>query len=148
LRACIRLARMSEAGPWCDYVKMYSQGDKQGRIAERIGVESSTVGRWLKGQTKRPDALQVIDFAREYGRSPIEALIHATFITVDEVGQAVEIAGSMRDVSDKALLDELADRLKHFRGILTRNDTQGWPPPGWRHEDAGVGHVQDSDNRG
>lgn len=143
LPQCIMVARMTDLGSWSEYVQMYSQGDKQGVIAEKIGVESSTIGRWLKGQTKRPDASQVIDFARAYGRSPIEALIHATYVQADEAGQAIEIAGSMRDVSDKALLDELAGRLSEFRRLLTGDDAQGWPPPAWRVEDTGMRSVQD-----
>lgn len=143
MRSCTTVARMNQVGSWGEYVQMYSQGDKQGAIAEKLGVQSSTVGRWLKGH-HQPDASQVIDFARKYGRSPIEALIYAGFIEAEEVGAAIEIATSMRNVSDSAVLEELADRLAERRRLM-RNDGQNWPPAGWGVENPGVGGQQDDD---
>lgn len=139
---------MYDVVPWSEYVKMYSRGDKQGVIAEKIGAESSTVGRWLKGQTPSPGAREAVEFARAYDRSPLEALIHAGYVRADEAGQAIEVAGSMRDVSDTALLDELAGRLADFRQILSGDDAQGWPPASWRGENPGVGSVQDGHQGG
>jgi transcriptional regulator with XRE-family HTH domain len=143
------VACMPERRSWAEYVKTYAQEDKQGAIAEKMGVQSSTVGHWLTGKTKRPDAPQAINFARIYRRSVIEALIHAGYIEADEVGEAIEIAGSMRDVSDKALLEELAGRLADFRRILMGgNNTQDWPPPGWEQKNPGMGVVENGDNGG
>lgn len=136
---------MSEVGTWGEYIKKYSQGDPQGVIAEKMGVDTSTVGRWLKGSTGQPDAQKAINFARHYLRSPIEALIHAGYLDADEVGQAIEIAGSMHDVSDEAIMGELADRLAEFRRLLTGDDSEGWSTTGWASEDPGVGRVQNSD---
>jgi transcriptional regulator with XRE-family HTH domain len=140
---------MPEVGTWGEYIKKYSRGESQGVIAENMGVDTSTVGRWLKGSEGQPRAEKAINFARHYGRSPVEALIHAGYIEAEEVGQAIEIAGSMRDVSDKALLDELAGRLADFRRhLMGGNDTQEWPPPGWRHENTGVSQVENGDYGG
>lgn len=136
---------MSEVGTWGEYIKKYSQGESQGVIAEKMGVDTSTVGRWLKGSESRPRAEKAINFARHYNRSPIEALIHAGYIEVDEVGQAVEIAGSMRDVSDAAIMEELTRRLAEFRRLLAGNDGEGWSSAGWAVEDPGMGRVQDGD---
>ena len=139
---------MSDTGSWGEYIKKYSQGDPQGAIAEKMGVDTSTVGRWLKGSTGQPDAQKAINFARHYNRSPIEALIHAGYVDADEVGQAIEIAGSMHDVSDTALIEELAGRLADFRRLLkVGDDAQEWPPPGWGHENPGVGTVKDGNKR-
>jgi transcriptional regulator with XRE-family HTH domain len=145
LRGCIMVACMSKIGTWADYLKLHSQGDRQGVVAEKTGVQSSTVKRWLTGETVRPSAQEAINFARAYNRSPIEALIHATYIKVDEVGQAVEMAGSMKDVSDTTLLEELSDRLAELRGRLTGDEGEGWSSAGWAAEDPGVGRVEYGD---
>jgi transcriptional regulator with XRE-family HTH domain len=136
---------MSELGDWGEYIKKYSRGDAQGVIAEKMGVQSSTVGRWVRGETKQPEAEQAINFARKYDRSPVEALIHAGFIKTEEVGKAIEIAGSMRDVSDAALMDELAGRLARFRQILNAGDypQDGLVSEDWS-EDPGVGGMENS----
>lgn len=136
---------MSEVGTWGEYIKKYSQGDPQGVIADKMGVDTSTVGRWLKGFKGKPKAEKAINFARHYNRSPIEALIHAGYIEVDEVGQAIEVAGSMRDVSDAALIAELTGRLAEFRRRLTGDDGEGWSSAGWITEDPGVGRVKNGD---
>lgn len=108
-------------------------------------MDTSTVGRWLKGSGTQPQAQKAINFARHYGRSPIEALIHAGYIHAEEVGQAVEIAGSMSDVSDAAVLAELASRLTDYRRLLSGNDGEGWSTAGWAVEDPGVRRVQHGD---
>lgn len=137
---------MSEVGTWGEYIKKYSQGESQGVIAKKMEVDTSTVGRWLKGsEGQRPRAEKAINFARHYRRSPIEALIHAGYIEADEIGQAVEIAGSMRDVSDAALMEELASRLAEFRRLLTGDNGEGWSSAGWSVEDPGVGRVENGD---
>lgn len=136
---------MSDIGPWGEYIKKYSQGDPQGVIADKMGVDTSTVGRWLKGSNGQPKAEKAINFARHYGRSPIEALIHAGYIERDEVGQAIEIAGSMHEVSDAALVEELSGRLAEFRRLLAGNESEGWSTIGWSSENPGMGSVQDGD---
>lgn len=136
---------MSDIGPWGEYIKKYSQGDPQGVIADKMGVDTSTVGRWLKGSNGQPKAEKAINFARHYGRSPIEALIHAGYIERDEVGQAIEIAGSMHEVSDAALVEELSGRLAEFRRLLAGNEGEGWSTIGWSGENPSVSSVQDGD---
>ena len=145
MRQCISVAFMPDIGTWWEYVARYSQGETQGKLANRIGVDTSTLTRWK--DSIRPRAEHVVQFAREYGRSPIEALIHAGYIELNEVGKAIEVSGSMQDVSDLALIDELASRLADFRRIQTgRDNTQDWPPIGWRNEDARMRDVENRDN--
>jgi transcriptional regulator with XRE-family HTH domain len=135
---------MSEKRSWAEYVTTYARGDKQGVIADKMGVQSSTVGHWLSGKTQQPSAPQAINFARIYGRSVIEALIHAGYVEADEIGEAIEVAGSMKDVSDSAIVGELTARLAEFRRVLG-NNTEDWSGIGWASEDPGVGRVQDGD---
>jgi transcriptional regulator with XRE-family HTH domain len=135
---------MSGTGIWWEYVLRYSCGESQREIAAKVGIDPSAVGRWK--ESVRPRAEHVVEFARKYQRSPIEAMIHAGYIHADEVGHAIEIAGSMRDVSDAALIDELASRLADFRRILAiGNNAQDWPPAGWRVEDSRMRRVQNGD---
>jgi transcriptional regulator with XRE-family HTH domain len=134
---------MSEMGCWWEYVLRYAQGGSQREIAVKIGVDPTAVGRW-KDPAVRPRAEHVVEFARKYSRSPVEALIHAGYIESDEVGKAIETLGSTHDLSDAALVDELAGRLAYFRRLVGY-DTQDWPPPVWRREDAAVSRLQDGD---
>lgn len=144
MRLCITLGRMSEIGTWWEYVVKYSRGQSQREIAATLDVDPSAVGRWKDGV--RPRAEQVVEFARRYGRSPVESLIHAGYIEASEVGQAIEIAGSMKDVSDKALVHELTDRLAELRRLQRGGDnTQSWPPVAWRQQDTRMGRVQNRD---
>jgi transcriptional regulator with XRE-family HTH domain len=136
---------MSDMGTWSEYLKRHSQGDRQGVVAEKTGVQSSTVKRWLTGETVRPSAQEAINFARAYNRSPIEALIHATYLNTDEVGQAVEIAGSMKDVADESIIEELSSRLAEYRRLLTGDEGEGWSAVGWSSEDPRVSRVENSD---
>jgi transcriptional regulator with XRE-family HTH domain len=137
------VASMSDISSWGEYIKKYSHGDSQGVIADKMGVDTSTVGRWLKGSTGQPAADKAINFARHYNRSPVEALIHAGYINPDEVGQAVEIAGSMRDVSDAALTGELVSRLSELRRFqVGSDDSQGGLVSDDWGEDPGVGRMQ------
>jgi transcriptional regulator with XRE-family HTH domain len=106
--------RPSEVEPWNEYVQRHAHGAKQEVIAAKIGVTSSTVGRW-KDRDIQPRANHVVAFARAYGRAPVEALIHAGYITPEEVGIVIETATSMSDVSDAALVGELSGRLAEFR---------------------------------
>lgn len=136
--------RPSEVEPWIEYVQRHAHGAKQEEIAAKIGVTSSTVGRW-KDRNVQPRANQVVAFARAYGRAPVEALIHAGYITPEEVGIAIETATSMSEVSDAALVAELAGRLAEFRRLLAGDDGEGWLTAGWSTEDAGVRRVENGD---
>lgn len=119
--------------PWMEYVQRHAHGDKQEDIADKIGVTSSTVGRW-KDAGIQPRGEHVVAFARAYGRAPVEALIHAGYIKPEEAGfSSVELAGSMHDVSDRDLMKELSDRLVEFRRFQRGGDSEDWPPPGWKN---------------
>jgi transcriptional regulator with XRE-family HTH domain len=119
--------------PWIEYVQRHAHGAKQEDIAGKIGVTSSTVGRW-KDTGIQPRGEHVVAFARAYGRAPVEALIHAGYIKPEEAGiSSVELAGSMHDVTDRDLMKELADRLADFRRLQRGGESQEWPPPDWRN---------------
>lgn len=128
---------MPDIETWWAYVLRIADNALGKTIAEKAGVDGSSISRWKEGIT--PKAEQVVAFARAYGRPPIEALIAAKYIEPDEVGGAIEILISMEEVSDTALLEELASRLSAFRRLSAGHDSKDWPPPAWNPENAGMG---------
>jgi hypothetical protein len=72
-------------------------------------------------------------------------LIHAGYVRSDEVGQAISLIGSMKDVTDAALIDELSGRLETLRARLVGHDGEGWSAAGWATQDPGVGRVKHGD---
>ena len=131
---------MPDIETWWAYVMRIANNAPQKDIAQKAGVDGSSVSRWKEGVTPKGEA--VVAFARAYERPPIEALITAGYIRPDEVGGAIEISISMGEVSDSALLDELAARLAAFRRLSAGHDSQNWPPPSWEPKDPSVGRRQ------
>lgn len=125
---------------WWDYVRRVSDGAMQKDIAARIGVNPATVSGWQRGTVGTPSATKVIEFAREYKVSPVEALLVANYLQAADLADVgvVEIVTSLDDVPDAALVKGLADRLAKLRRLLSRgDDAQDWGSH-WRREDPGV----------
>ena len=78
-----------ETQSWGDYVRRVSGNATQVQIAETLGMDQTSVSRWLTGRIV-PRAETVITVARTYSRSPVEALIAAGYLTTDEAGQVIE----------------------------------------------------------
>lgn len=95
---------------WPEYLRRITGGQTQAQIAERIGIGRLSVCNWLHGKT-RPKAETVIMVARVYRRSPIEALVAASYLTTEEVGAPVELRTSPRDLPATELAAEVARRL-------------------------------------
>lgn len=118
---------MQKLETWPEYVARHSRNAHQEDIAYAVGVDQSTVQRWLDIERwntgKRPMPDQVVKFAKAYGRRPVEAFIAAGFLGPDDISGPIQIAVSMDDVSDQDLMKGLADRLARYRR-LTGNDSQ------------------------
>jgi hypothetical protein len=69
--------------PWWDYVESVAGADTLSEIARRAGISSTTIPRWRR-TTQPVDAGDAVAFARAYGRSPLEALVVAGYLTADE----------------------------------------------------------------
>ena len=95
---------------WPEYVRRISAGATQAQIAEHIGVGRLSVCNWLHGKT-RPKAETVISVARAYQRSPIEALIVASYLDSHEAVDPIEIRASLEDVDAGDLGAEVLRRL-------------------------------------
>jgi transcriptional regulator with XRE-family HTH domain len=92
---------------WARYVARVTGDMKQAEIAERTGVAQTNVGRWLRGDPGLPRAESVVAFARAFGQSPIEALVAAGYISLEES------AGRSRTPISEYSTDELFEELRH-----------------------------------
>lgn len=132
----------TDVEPWIEYVQRHAHGATNEEIGNKIGLHKASVGRWK--DNVQPRAEHVVAFAREYGRAPVEALIHAGYIKPEEVGIAVEFAGSMRDVSNKAFAEELERRLDRLTELDSAGDDSEDGLVGDDFiEDSGVDGVED-----
>ena len=95
---------------WPEYLRRIAGGATQAQIAERIGIGRLSVCNWLQGKT-RPKAETVIIVARVYQRAPIEALLAAGYLQLDEAGAPIKIHASPRDLPAQELADEVCRRL-------------------------------------
>jgi transcriptional regulator with XRE-family HTH domain len=121
--------------PWWQYVLAVTGNVAQKNIADAAGIDQSSISRWQRG-TNTPRAEAVVAFARAYGRSPVEALIAADYLSSDERGVAelTTLTGDLRGASIDSLLSELRRRVR----AATPEDPQHWPA-GWTTEDTTVG---------
>jgi transcriptional regulator with XRE-family HTH domain len=107
-------ATESAAGPaaetWPAYLRRVSAGATQAQIAARVGVGRLSVCNWLRGTT-HPKAETVIDVARAYRRSPVEALIAARYLEPSEAAEPVVIRASLADARADDLGAEVSARL-------------------------------------
>lgn len=95
---------------WSQYLRRISGGATQAKIAERIGLGRLSVGNWLHGKT-RPKPETVMLVARAYGRSPIEALLAASYLRSEEVRLPIERRSSPADFAAEELATEVRRRL-------------------------------------
>jgi len=108
---------VSTTETWPEYMRRISGGATQAQIADRIGVGRLSVCNWLHGKT-RPKAETVIIVARAYRRSPIEALIAASYLDSGEADNPIEIRASLAEVDAGDLGAEVLRRLTRL-GNLT-----------------------------
>ncbi|HPX35467.1 MAG TPA: helix-turn-helix transcriptional regulator [Mycobacterium sp.] len=95
---------------WPEYLRRIAGGQTQSQIAERIGIGRLSVCNWLHGKT-RPKAETVIMVARVFRRSPIEALLAASYLVAEELNQPIEVRVSPSDLSADDLATEVRRRL-------------------------------------
>lgn len=103
---------VNDKTPWSKYIDATSGGVFNSAIADRIGVDPATVGRWRTGAVD-PKPRQVVAYARAYGQSPIGALIAAGYLSEGEVDIPVTSprAYTLDDFSPLELAKEVVRRL-------------------------------------
>src|ERR1700730_18796722 len=119
---------------WWRYVMTVTGNAAQKDIATATGIDQSSISRWQRG-TNTPRAEAVIALARAYGRSPVEALVAAGYLSSTEVGvvELTTLTGDLTAVSIDSLLNELRRR------VLGANsaESHAWPA-GWSADDPAV----------
>lgn len=109
------------AETWPEYLRRISSGQTQAQIAERIGIGRLSVCNWLHGKT-RPKAETVIIVATAYRRSPVEALLAASYIQIDQLDQPVDIHTSPSDLPADDIAAEVRRRLIALERARQSND--------------------------
>lgn len=107
------MARVVDKNQWSKFIDATSGGAYNNAIAEGIGVDPATVGRWRTG-TVDPKPRQVVAYARAFDQSPVAALIAAGYLTAGEVDLPVSAprAYTLDDFSALELATELVRRLR------------------------------------
>jgi transcriptional regulator with XRE-family HTH domain len=95
---------------WWDYVVRVSGTSVQKSIATKSGIGETAFSRWKQGKNLPPEALTVINFARSYGRPPVEALVAAGYLTSEEAADVIELEPSVDDLPLDVLLDAIRRR--------------------------------------
>lgn len=120
---------------WWTYFKTVAGTEDGVTIANAADVTPSQVSRWKTGKN-RPDADKVVTFARNYSKSPIEALVFCGFIRKDEITGVVEIRTTAAELTNRELLDELGIRLnrpaqqqQQVQGVAQFQPKANPPPP-------------------
>jgi transcriptional regulator with XRE-family HTH domain len=135
---------MQDPTPWWRYVVTVTGNAAQKDIAAATEIDQSSISRWQRA-TNTPRAEAVVTFARAYGRSPVEALVAAGYLSSSELGvvELTTLTGDLTGISIDSLLSELRRR------VLAANpkDAQSWPR-GWSTQDAAVGQPQSDEQSG
>lgn len=117
--------------PWWRYVVTVTGNAVQKDIAAATGIDQSSISRWQRA-TNTPRAEAVVALARAYGRSPVEALVAAGYLSSDEVGvvELTTLTGDLTKMSIDSLLSEVRRRVRAGNA----DDTEAWPR-GWSADD-------------
>lgn len=117
---------------WWEYVQRHAGRDTQNKdIAAAVGCHPSQISRWAQGE--QPRATSVVSFARAYNRPPVEALIAAGYLELDEVAGAVQIQTSPHDLSSEELAAEFVRRSR-LQTMTPEEETPKWRGPGPRKD--------------
>lgn len=93
---------------WPQYVTRISGGARGVDISRATRVSESTITRWRDGKQPTPSA--AVSVARAYDQNPLEALIVAGYLNVDEMKQHITVRlVPLSDLSDVELAHERED---------------------------------------
>lgn len=103
---------------WSRYIDSTSGGIPNTAIADRVGVDAATIGRWRTGAVD-PKPRQVVAYARGFGLSPLQALAAADYVSEAELGLAIEAprAYTLDDFTTVELVEEVLARLEAADGL-------------------------------
>jgi transcriptional regulator with XRE-family HTH domain len=87
---------------WAAYVQSLVGDGVQATAAARAGFSQATLSRWLRSE-RVPNAGSAMDFARAYGRSPVEALVVLKLLTETEALAGVSTADLAAELARRTL---------------------------------------------
>lgn len=124
---------VAASATWWRYVVTVTGDAAQKDIATVTGIDQSSISRWQRG-ANTPRAEAVVALARAYGRSPVEALVAAGYLSSDELGvvELTTLTGDLTRASIDSLLSEIRRRV-----LVANPDGGGWPA-GWSADDPAV----------
>jgi transcriptional regulator with XRE-family HTH domain len=138
-----------DAGPvaqatWWPYVLTVTGNATQKDIAAATGIDQSSISRWQRG-SNTPRAEAVVALARAYGRSPVEALVAAGYLSSSELGvvEMTTLTGDLSGASIDSLLSEIRRRVHGANPV----DSRPWPT-GWSTDDPGFRRGKDDEQSG
>jgi transcriptional regulator with XRE-family HTH domain len=117
----IAFPAMGQPLAWAEYVRRVTPGMTQAEIADVAGVDQAGVSRWLGGRSV-PRIETAIRFARNLGRSPVEVLVAAGYLTAAEAGINPNLQISVRGLDTDVLLAEIRRRVEEGQGPLKKVD--------------------------
>ena len=126
---------------WWRYVVTLTGNAAQKDVAAATGIDQSSISRWQRGTTT-PRAEAAVALARAYGRSPVEALVAAGYLSSTELGvvELTTLTGDLTRVSIDSLLSELRRR------VLAAHP-ESWPA-GWSADNSGVSRRENPEQTG
>lgn len=97
---------------WHEYVQQVVGTDRQTDVAQKTGIDQTTISRWLRasGEAGRVSSQNVAKFARGYGLPVIQAFVVAGFLTAEEADMKGEPFDLGRVDTDQ-LMTELRRRV-------------------------------------
>lgn len=105
---------MDSMDSWWSYVERWRGDATDKDIARALNISPSAITRWRQGAL--PNAANITDFARHFGRPVLEALVVAEIITADEAGQPPAAEVDLRQLGDDELVNEIRARLARYKG--------------------------------
>ena len=94
---------------WPEYVRRIAGGMRQEQISKMTGISQATVSAWLRGAPGLPKAESVIAFARGFEVAPVQALVAAGYLRIDEA--AIKARTALSEYEELELVDELRRRM-------------------------------------
>ncbi|TCJ23800.1 XRE family transcriptional regulator [Microbacterium sp. PI-1] len=100
------------AHSWSTYFNGITEHATGSSIAQRLGVSGSKVSYWRRGE-RPPTPREAAHIARTFGRSPLEGLVAAGYLTAEDLSEDVSVvAHTLADYSDVELAEEMLRRAK------------------------------------
>jgi len=98
---------------WRTYVRRTAGDDiRQLTIAQRTGINQTTVSRWLSGERRAITPQSVTNFARGYDRPVLEAFVAAGLLSEADARVRVIRPRTLDGFTVEELLEEVAQRTR------------------------------------